>query len=406
MDNKLAFIEDIFRNTAYIRTGGSKEEYECAEYLKGTFESLGLSADLEPFEVDMGDVTSASLTVDGEDIPCVGYMLCGSGSVTAPLYYLRDDDDYSFSLCRGKIALVEGFMPYKKYRSLIDNGAVGVVTFSGNIHYPDSDIDKKELRPYVSKGDKLLCVNINVKDAVRIIKCDGKTATVSVEQNEYKTSSHNVTAYLEGEYDKDIVLTAHYDSTALSTGAYDNMSGCVGLFLIAEYFKSHPHKYGLKFILCGSEERGLLGSKAYVEREKESLDRVVLCVNLDMIGCTMGYFLACCTSEESLVTYLKYMGMEKGLPVHAYQGVYSSDSTPFADNGIPAVSFARITSRETANIHTRYDTYELMKNEMVASDADFIIEFVDRMANSVYMPVKREMPQKMKDKLDEYLNRK
>ena len=43
---------------------------------------------------------------------------------------------------------------------------------------------------------------------------------------------------------------------------YDNMSGSVGILGIAEHFAKNPHRYGLRFIWCGSEERGLLGSKA------------------------------------------------------------------------------------------------------------------------------------------------
>ena len=46
--------------------------------------------------------------------------------------------------------------------------------------------------------------------------------------------------------------------------------------------------------------------------------------------------------NNSLVNYIKYLGCEVGFPIQVRQGVYSSDSTPFADNGIPSVSFARI----------------------------------------------------------------
>ena len=37
-----------------------------------------------------------------------------------------------------------------------------------------------------------------------------------------------------GQRDEYIVLSAHYDSTTLSHGAYDNMSGCAGLLGIME----------------------------------------------------------------------------------------------------------------------------------------------------------------------------
>ena len=57
-----------------------------------------------------------------------------------------------------------------------------------------------------------------------------------IDQDEYKGTSQNVVLELPGECDEIITFTAHYDSTSLSSGAYDNMSGCVGLLSMAEYF--------------------------------------------------------------------------------------------------------------------------------------------------------------------------
>ncbi|MBQ8505089.1 MAG: DUF4910 domain-containing protein, partial [Clostridia bacterium] len=200
--------------------------------------------------------------------------------------------------------------------------------------------------------------------------------------------------------------TAHYDSTSLSQGAYDNMTGSVGIFAIAEYFASHPHRHSLRFVWCGSEERGLLGAKAYCADHKDELDNIVLNINLDMIGSIMGNFIACCTSEEKLVHYIQYFAKEVGRGITARQDVYSSDSTPFADNGIPAVSFARLAPSNTATIHNSYDTMAVIKAEHIQQDIDFIIAFANRMANAVMLPVERTMPDNMKDKLDLYLCRR
>ena len=100
------------------------------------------------------------------------------------------------------------------------------------------------------------------------------------------------------------------------------------------------------------------------------------------------------------------MSQMEGFSVSAKQGVYSSDSTPFADKGVPAVSFARIAPNNTATIHNSYDTVAVMKAEHMEKDIDFITAFVARMANSVLCPVAREIPDNMKEKIDEYLLRK
>ena len=58
--------------------------------------------------------------------------------------------------------------------------------------------------------------------------------------------------------------------------------------------------------------------------------------------------------------------------------MYSSDSTPFADSGIPALSFARIASSNVAPIHCRYDVKEVMSMEQLQGDIDFLVKFTER----------------------------
>jgi len=403
---KAELIERIFADTAYVRMGGSDEELRTANYLVQVSKELGLDARIEDFEVDMATIQQATLTVDGKEIACRGYLCAGSGEIEAPLYYLTDSDKYSLSLCRGKIVMIDGYLGAWRYRDMLDNGAVGFITYDGNVNYVDRDIDQRELRSYVSNGDKIPGVNINAKDAVDIINGNAKTAKIVLKQDEYKGTSRNVIVDLAGDIPEQIIFTAHYDTTSLSQGAYDNMSGCVGLMGMAEYFSKNPHRYSLRFIFCGSEERGLLGSKAYCAAYEDELKNVALVINLDMIGCIMGKFIACATCENALVNYITYLGLEQGFQVKAYQDVYSSDSTPFADKGVPAVSFARVAGPNLAPIHNSYDTAAVMKTEHMQKDIDFITAFASRMANAVMCPVSREIPDNIKEKLDEYLLRK
>ncbi len=403
---ELNLINKILADTAYVRMGGREEERRAAEYLVGVCNEFTRGAYIEEFAVDMADIKRAKLYADDEEIECKGYLCCGSGIAEGELYYLRATDKYSLSLCKGKIVMIDTYLGYWRYRDLIDNGAIGFITFDGNINYSDCDIDQRELRSYISKGDKILGVNINAKDAVKMIEDGVKEVRIEIEQDEYEGKSQNVVLNLPGDRPEYIVLTAHYDSTSLSTGAYDNMSGCLGLLHMIEYFSKNQHSYGLRFVFCGSEERGLLGSKSYCETHLEELEDCVLCVNLDMIGCIMGKFVSCCTAEKELVNYVTYMGLECGFPVSVYQGVYSSDSTPFSDKGVPSVSFARHAPGNTGTIHNSYDTKALLTAEQIEKDSEFITKFVSRMANAVYCPVARKIPDNMKQKLDEYLLRK
>ncbi|MBQ3048986.1 MAG: hypothetical protein IJC94_03425, partial [Oscillospiraceae bacterium] len=148
MDAKL--IEKIFADTAYVRVGGSDEELRAAKYIQSVCADMGLTAELEPFEVDKADIKKAVLTVDGKEIPCKGYLCAGSGEVEAPIYYLTDLDRQSLAQCKGKIVLFDGYLRYWMYHDMLDNGAVGCISYDGNANYADRDIDQRELRSYVS----------------------------------------------------------------------------------------------------------------------------------------------------------------------------------------------------------------------------------------------------------------
>ena len=400
-------IRKILKDTDFIHTSGTAEELKVAEYLKAQCEAMGVKAWLESFPVAMATMQDAHLYADGKEIPCEGYRLCGSGEVEAPLVYLPDTDPAALTKAKDSIVLLDGGVRYFVYHDLLEAGAVGIITYDGSVFYRDRDIDKKELRPHVVDGaKKLLCANVNAKDAFALVKSGAKTAKITVKQEEYEGASHNVVAELPGLTDEWIVLTAHYDTVPLSRGSYDNMSGCIGLLCILDALKGERLRYGLRFVFCGSEERGLLGSKAYVRDHEAELCKIALNINLDMIGTYMGHFIARVSAEDALVNYIKYLGAELGFGIAPRQGVYSSDSTPFADKGVPALSFARIAGPSQAVIHNRYDTPDVLSDDRIRTDSIFLTAFTRRMADAVKCPVKREIPEKVKNDLDEYLFRK
>ena len=399
----------ILKQMAYVRTGGSKEELKCAKYIQSLLKELNLKSAIEEFPVQASKIEKCSLEITKpykKKIQCLGYFCSGSKTITAPLYYLRNRDSKKELInCKGKIVLLDSMLPYWVYKDIFENGALGFITCNGTLQEPNSDIDQKELRPPLRKIGQIPGVNINSKDAYDMVKNEASEVKLVLKQKEEKKAkSRNVVCKIKGEDEQTIIFTAHYDSTPLSRGVYDNATGSVGILKVAEYFATHKPKHNLIFVWCGSEERGLLGSKAYCIKHKKELKNIDLCINLDMIGSNMGKFIACVTGEDKLVNYLEYFAKEIGKSISPYQDVYSSDSTPFADNGIPAVSFARTTNLEP--IHNRYDDIDTINKNVMSMDCSTIIEFSKRMVNSDMIPVNRIIPDNMKEKLDYYLFRK
>lgn len=401
-------LKNIFESTDFVHASGTKEELQVAEYLKGQCEELGVKAWIEEFRVAMGDIEEAHLYADGTEVECKAFTCCGSGAADGELYYMPGIDKVSIAGAKDKIVLMDvGGVGFFTYQDLVKAGAKAILFQYGNVHYPDKDIEQRDLREaVVGEEKKLLCAMINAADGVELVKNGVKNVRLEVAQKEYDGESHNVVAEIPGERDQYIVLSAHYDSTTLSHGAYDNMSGCAGLLGIMEKLRDKKLNYGLRFVFCGSEERGLLGSKAYVKAHEEDLEKSALNINLDMIGTYMGKFIACVSAENKLSHYISYMAAEVGFPVSSKTGVYSSDSTPFADKGVPAVSFARIAGGNVAPIHCRYDLMDVMSMEQLEKDIEFLTLFTERFANAVVCPVSREIPEDIKKQLDEYLFRK
>ena len=405
---ELSELKRIFDDTDYVRRSGTPGEKQAAAYLLGRCETLGVKAWLEEFPVPMGEIETAEVLADGKSVPCKGLSCCGSGSAEGELYYMPGLDPVSIAGAKDKIVLVDNMgVNHFVYQDLMKAGARGILFQCGSLHTPDRDIEERDLRALVvGEERKVLCAMLHAETALQLVKTGAKQARITVRQREYEGKSHNVVAELPGKREEWIVLTAHYDTTSHSHGAYDNMTGCAGLLWVMEALKDTERNYGLRFVFCGSEERGLLGSKAYADAHEKELEKAVLNINLDMIGSAMGKFIACATAEDKLPHYLGYMGAELGFPVEASTGVYSSDSTSFADKGVPALSLARLASEKIAPIHVRYDRQDVLSMPQLAKDCAFITELTRRMACAALCPVARTIPEKLRRQIDEYLYRK
>ncbi len=83
------------------------------------------------------------------------------------------------------------------------------------------------------------------------------------------------------------VIGAHYDDMPSGTtapGADDNASGTVGVLEVARILKDYPTEYSIIFGLWDEEERGLYGSKGFVDSAYARGDSIVCNLNFDMIA--------------------------------------------------------------------------------------------------------------------------
>lgn len=401
---------NLLEKMYFERLGGTKEELEAAKIIQNALSDIGLESTIEYFDVIRSNIKKVSFEVlepYQKTYEATGYMNCKEAEdLVLDLHYFECDTPVSRKKVEGKAALVSGYMGMKTYKALCESKAQAFITYNGDADFKEFyDLDDRELRNQLKTFGDLVGVNIRTEDAMEIVEKQASKVKITVVQEVYDCKSQNVVCDIKGESDEWIVCTAHYDSVPNSKGAYDNATGSVCLYGMAENLKDVSLKHNVRFVWCGSEERGLLGSKAYVEMHKDELKNVKLNVNIDMIGTIMGKRIAVCTSDMSLVHYMDYYGKMVGFPIEVSQDVYSSDSTPFADAGVPAFSYARWTTGDTGRFHCRHDVIEHLSKHMLKEDIEFISDFTKDMANAYVIPVVQEIPKNMKEAIDKYYGR-
>nr|WP_285890727.1 M28 family metallopeptidase [Mesobacillus maritimus] len=144
---------------------------------------------------------------------------------------------------------------------------------------------------------------------------------------------------------KEVILGAHHDSVVGAPGANDNASG-VGLMLeLARVYKGYNTDKELKFIAFGSEERGLLGARHYVNQlSQEQKDKIEAVFVPDMVATSYEpaknlYVMTPDGSRNMVTDSTTAAGARLGNSDILPGTFGSSDHVPFHQAGIPAALF-------------------------------------------------------------------
>lgn len=407
---------ELLEKIGFTRIAGSPEEEKATQILKEECDKLGVPAIIQPFEIEQGIVEEATLEIlepFQQEIPVTGYQ-CAQNTpeegLEAPFLYVENADDVSLSDARGKIVLVNGYMRVPLFRKLMKAGVAGIVTMEGQLRdrREETDLSTRKLRRTLRAFGNVPMVHTRVLDAIDMVRKGACKARLVLKGRTEEWTSHNVIATVLGtEKPEEIVsFGAHYDSVDFSKGVYDNGAGSVINMEVLRYFAENPPKRTLKFVWYGSEEIGLEGSWAYVKAHKEELEAHKLMINVDVGGPVLGVDRITATAEKALASYLEYFVKIHGFTAEVKQGIYSSDSIPFADSGVPGVNFSRDGAPGAAYIHDRFDTLSFLSADMLEKTTRIVLEFGKEMANAALVPVERKIPQNIVEDVEKYLYKK
>ncbi len=408
---------ELIEQMAFERVSGTAEEKRAADMLYEAARATGAECELDPFEVEDGVIHRATLQVlepYQKEYEVNGYLRSdstGADGLTAELVYVENALPVNLKDVRGKVVLINGGLVKNVYEKLMDAGVAGVITGTGSLldRDEDSDLSICKLRPMLTEPHGFtVAVNLRVRDAVDMVRNHASKVRIVVDSERLNRTSHNVYATVRGteKPEEIIALGAHYDSVFFSTGVYDNAAGSAILMELLRHYAAHPPRRTMKFMWFGSEEQGLFGSKHYVGTHDEEIARTPLMINVDVGAAVMGHEVIAVTGEESARAYIDGMMREAGLAAEVKQDIYSSDSIPFADHGVPGINFSRPGAPGAAFIHNRHDTLAFLSAEALNRTLETVALFTERVVNAHTLPVNRVIPAEIQEKVDKYLFRK
>jgi Zn-dependent M28 family amino/carboxypeptidase len=204
-----------------------------------------------------------------------------------------------------------------------------------------------------------------------------------------------------------LVITSHYDHVGVDdegnifNGADDGGSGPMAILEVAEAFKEaqkdgYTPKRSILFIHLTGEEKGLLGSKYYVENPVFPLANTVANLNMDMIGridkdhegndnyiyligsdklSTDLHELSENVNSEFMNMELDYTYNDENDPNRFY---YRSDHYNFAKNNIPVIFYFNGVHPD---YHKPTDTAEKIEYEALKKRAQLVFLTAWEIAN-------------------------
>ncbi len=415
IDGKRQF--ELLEKMSFVRMGGTAEELAAANILMDEIKAMGLEPVLEPFEIEDADLVAGQLEVlapFNKKYAVRAYKLSESTpqeGLVAPFYYAENLTAVDLANCKGKIVLVNGYLSLEQHRKLLKSGAVAFITMSGTVldTEENSDLSAMTMRDVRRAFGNMPAATIRLTDAFEIVAGGATQVKLTAINTPVTRTSHNITVTIEGtEKPEEIVsFGGHFDSVEFSKGAHDNAAGSVINMEILRYFNENKPKRTVKVMWYGAEEMGLLGSKAWVKAHEDELDKHLCMINTDMAGVVIGYDVARVIASKEATAHCDAFMRRKGYNVGVTQEIYSSDSVPFADKGVPAVNFIRFGHHVGGTfIHCRNDLAKFLSADALAKTTRFVLDYGVELIESEVFPFDRVVPAEMVEKIDKYLAKK
>lgn len=168
----------------------------------------------------------------------------------------------------------------------------------------------------------------------------------------------NVICVMPGETPEIILVGAHTDKVEAGEGVVDNWSGASLLPSLVFSLNGQKRRHTFVFVGFSAEEKGMIGSAAYVERMSPAQRaNIKAMVNMDSLGLAPTKVWAS-HADKTLLDTLFAVAAQTGLPVSILNvdGMGSTDSESFARYHIPRITLHSVTVQSMKLLHSADDT--------------------------------------------------
>lgn len=169
----------------------------------------------------------------------------------------------------------------------------------------------------------------------------------------------NLICVLPGNTDSVVVVGAHYDHVDAGDGVVDNWTGASMLPSLYEALSNRPRRHTYIFIAFSGEEKGLLGSRFYVQSLLAGdVAKIQAMVDLDTLGLGPTEFWGS-RSDPGLVRPLITIARAMKIPLTGMnvEKVGESDEEFFIQRKVPVIIIHSLTQETLGVLHGPKDNY-------------------------------------------------
>lgn len=168
---------------------------------------------------------------------------------------------------------------------------------------------------------------------------------------------------LPGQSERVIIVGAHFDHVDAGDGVVDNWSGASLLATLYQGLRMAPTRHTFVFISFSGEEKGELGSQAYVKQmSRKDVERTSAMINMDTLG--LGPTAVWVShSDPQLTEILAGVAHSLKLPISGVnvERVGSTDSEQFARRKIPRITIHSLTQNTLHILHSPRDNLSALR---------------------------------------------